>query len=147
MTEVEWSICVTPRTMLQFLDGKVSERKFRLFAVACFTSVRGWGSDDRCRQAVGIAEQYAEGEASDEDLNNSQKVAWRIIDRHLAMAENRDLSFMEAIAFVIALAANDTTNARVNFRNATGVSEEVASALIAIRTNRLWDTNWRLDGL
>ena len=68
MTEGEWNACADPQKMLEFLRGKVSDRKLRLFAVACCRAAMHWDTDKRCAKAVGVAEQYADGKASDEEL-------------------------------------------------------------------------------
>jgi hypothetical protein len=35
MTEAEWLTCTEPQPILEFLEGKASERKLRLFVCAC----------------------------------------------------------------------------------------------------------------
>lgn len=87
MNEHEWVIATDPAAMLDFLDGKTSERKLRLFACACVR--RHWdrlrfhagrveviaAHHHPARQAVETAERYADGEASDADLENARQHA------------------------------------------------------------------------
>ena len=60
MTEAEWLTATDPTPMLEFLRGKASERKLRLFAVAC---CRQWHllTDDKSRRAIEVAELYEDG--------------------------------------------------------------------------------------
>jgi hypothetical protein len=76
MTESEWQTCANPLPMLEFIRGKVSDRKLRLFAVACCRHVRLRMTDKRSYQAVDVAERYADGLADFADLAFSQKIAW-----------------------------------------------------------------------
>jgi hypothetical protein len=77
MTEEQWLAATDPVPMLLFLrdSGKASDRKLRLFACADCRSV--WDSliPLRVRRAVETAEQYAEGQASEEDLQRAQSLA------------------------------------------------------------------------
>jgi hypothetical protein len=83
VTEAEWLTAADPGPMLEFLDGKLSDRKLRLFACAwCRHSCprltaaagpRGKGSWAEaaawslaeCRGALDVAERFADGLASD----------------------------------------------------------------------------------
>jgi hypothetical protein len=67
MTEVEWLACTDPRPMLEFLRGRTSDRKLRLFACAYCRVVRGtWRLGPG--PAVAVAERYVDGLATDQDL-------------------------------------------------------------------------------
>ncbi len=67
MTEQEWLACDDPRPMLEFLAGKASDRKLRLFAVACCRDI--WALlDDIGRGAVEMAELIADGLAGNDEM-------------------------------------------------------------------------------
>jgi len=76
MTEAEWLACSDPTPMLQFLRGKASDRKLRLYAVACCRRVWRWMTDDRSRQAVEISEMYADGWVGQKKLNAARREAF-----------------------------------------------------------------------
>jgi hypothetical protein len=69
VTEAEWLAATDPEWMLEFLRGKASDRKLRLFAVACCrhlleqVTVNPWDED-----AVNVAERFADGLASPDEL-------------------------------------------------------------------------------
>jgi len=68
MTEAEWLDCTDPPEMVKFLQGKASERKLRLFAVACCRRIWDSITEPCSRQAVKISERYADGSANYEQL-------------------------------------------------------------------------------
>jgi hypothetical protein len=71
MTEAEWLTCENMEVMLRFLEGKASERKLRLLLIACFRRVPRLKTATECRQAVDLAEKFADGEVSGIELNTS----------------------------------------------------------------------------
>jgi len=87
MTEAEWLRSADLAAMLSFLGDKASHRKFRLFACACVR--RSWHllTDERSRQAVAIAEQFADGLASKAQLDEAASQA-----KAAAQARGRDLT-------------------------------------------------------
>lgn len=64
MTEAEWNACTNPGRMLQFLEGKASDRKLRLFAVACCSRILSYVSDRRAKHILKVAERLADGLAT-----------------------------------------------------------------------------------
>jgi hypothetical protein len=61
MTEQEWLECTDPMPMLEFLRGKASDRKLRLFASACCRHIWHLLTDDRTRRHIEAGELYADG--------------------------------------------------------------------------------------
>jgi hypothetical protein len=68
MTEIEWVESSDPQPMLEFLRGRASERKLRLFAVACCRRVRHLTADPRICRVVEAAEQLADGLLGEEEF-------------------------------------------------------------------------------
>jgi hypothetical protein len=73
MTEEEWLKCEDPTPMLEFLLNKPSNRKLRLFGVACCRNVWRLLEDERVRRAVDVAEMFADGEATEVQLERSSR--------------------------------------------------------------------------
>jgi hypothetical protein len=75
MTEQEWLESTDPRPMLEFLGGKASDRKVRLFAVACVRrlwDLTDYGDGPReldpLLADLDLSERFADGRATLEDL-------------------------------------------------------------------------------
>jgi hypothetical protein len=75
MTEAEWLACEDPERMLEFLRGRVSERKQRLFGCAVCRLVWRLFTDERSRMAVEVVERYADGLASREAMAEAEALA------------------------------------------------------------------------
>jgi hypothetical protein len=68
MTEQEWLACGEPQTLLEFVRCRTTERKCRLLAVSFCRHVLPLVRQPTGRQAIEIAEQYADGLVGFEDM-------------------------------------------------------------------------------
>jgi hypothetical protein len=68
MTDQEWLACTDPSPMMDFLRGKASERKLRLFACGCWRLAWRFLTTEEDRNAVVVAERYADGQVSSQEL-------------------------------------------------------------------------------
>jgi hypothetical protein len=75
MSEAYWLACDDPASMLEYLRSRASNRRLRLFAVACCRKVWPYLQDQRSRQAVETAESYADGQISIGSLLDASEAA------------------------------------------------------------------------
>ncbi len=97
MTEAEWRSCTDPQRMQEFLRGQSSDRKLRLFAVACCRRVWHLLREKNHQKAVEVAERYADGIATPLQLRQAEHhAAFRV--RRVGDARKRRTSAAEAAA-------------------------------------------------
>jgi hypothetical protein len=78
LTEDAWLACDDPRTMLLYLQSQTSDRKLRLFAVACCRVIWDLLPGEDCREKVELAEQFADGIGNYEALGRPYKTGYPI---------------------------------------------------------------------
>ncbi len=75
MTEAEWLAWTGPAPMLAFLRGTASDRKLRLYGCACCRRIWHLIQDGRSREAVDVAELFADGGANTRELLRARRQA------------------------------------------------------------------------
>jgi hypothetical protein len=71
--EAEWLTGTDPDLMLRFLQGKISDRKLRLFACACARAAWHPLPNAASRTLLEIAESFADGTARTTDVQNARR--------------------------------------------------------------------------
>jgi hypothetical protein len=77
-TESEWLACTEPQPMLDFLRGKASDRKLRLFACACCRRIPGYLESEPDHRGLELTESDVDGLAADEDFASLPYGVWDI---------------------------------------------------------------------
>src|SRR5512145_2708840 len=98
MTEAQWLACTNPQPMLEFLRRTASDRKVRLFAVACCRRVWASLEHEEFRDSVRKAESFADGLADRAELDQAYERA-RPIFAKLRGKDNGPGAAMAASAF------------------------------------------------
>jgi hypothetical protein len=140
MTEDEWLNCIDSKPMLEFLRGKASIRKLRLFTCACCQHSLPYSCNERSCELINIGTQLADGLASEEMLRDALQKG----------SPNSDLGISIAISYLPATDKYDATtaassaawvisNSRADYirgetyvavRNDSGVDESTRIALV-----------------
>ena len=83
MTAIEWQNCTDLHAMLDWVHQRVmlSDRKARLFAVACCRASWGLFDAKALRRAVEASDQYADGLISSEELDKARSAAEELAER------------------------------------------------------------------
>jgi hypothetical protein len=121
MTEAGWLAAADPHPMLRFLQHRGAPRKLRLFAAACCRRTWGLLPDEPCRDAVRLAEVYADGRTPRRELSE----AGRAIASSVAPAERHAV----------------VTAARITSRNAFRAAQQVALSAAAAVAFPLWGSD------
>lgn len=107
MTEAEWNDCSDPLAMLDFLRRPASDRKLRLFACACCRRVWSLLTNEGSRQAIRVAEDFADGRAAADALDEAEAEAEDVYQQiNLDRGESEAGSSPETAAYAAWLASS-----------------------------------------
>jgi hypothetical protein len=148
VTEAEWLACVDPDLMLDFLQGRASDRKLGLFAAACARMAWHLLEDVRSRRAIEVGEGYLEGVASEASLVAATRRAYaatsEMSPRRQSGRDARERAAYESQSNAALAAAKVLPDDRFPFTNATSKAREVARyATLAIEYESVANTGWR----
>ncbi|OAI47685.1 hypothetical protein AYO44_09315 [Planctomycetaceae bacterium SCGC AG-212-F19] len=85
--EGDWLKKTHPLPMLHFLGTRASRRKLRLFSCACCRAIGHLLPDPRSRQAIAVAERFADNMATPEEVLLAQEAATAVIPPERAATE------------------------------------------------------------
>jgi hypothetical protein len=132
MIEQDWLACTDPTPMLELVREKASDRKLRLFAVACCRVFWATPPLDAIRRAIETNELFADLQASDQELSkvrsSAHSAAWdtrfgiesvpitsdsKIVSQRIVERTNVSTEYLKRLYFV-AFMANPTARLRTD---------------------------------
>jgi hypothetical protein len=92
VTEKEWLTRDSPQHLRGHLEARecASERKMRLFAVACCRRVDRWFVEACQHAAVDELERFADGLTTAEEVHRTELLTGQIDERHPALSDSGD---------------------------------------------------------
>jgi hypothetical protein len=132
--EATWLACEHPEVMLDFLPGRASQRKLRLFACACARRVWNLLTNDQSRKAVEAAERRAEGRITEGTLG---RWAWRAAHVRDSLDHGQGWT-PELLAAHAVVCAADRESSGGHLRTHQAVARAVATAADSRRDSAAW---------
>ena len=109
MTEQEWITNSEWYLLLNHINGKVSDRKLRLFACACCRQIWSKIADPRIRNAVIVTERFADGDVTLDEMHTATSTALRARDIYESPTSDEDrLKFIREAIWASSAARSST---------------------------------------
>src|SRR5262245_48202894 len=138
MDEAEWLACTDPQKMLDFLRGKASDRKLRLFVCACCRHIWHKLTDKQSRRAVEVAECLADGQADPAEVTAARTEIEELIrikdQAHTEEAQLSEAAFLYGyrdqwpLILAESSVAKDVTTKWVNLAGCVAPTDEAMRA-------------------
>jgi hypothetical protein len=106
MSEADWLSCDEPWRMLRALNPPLGSRKLRLYQVACCRRIWDRLTDPNSREAVEVAEAFADGQATMAELKEAYLWAQVAFDREFR--DNHGEPSRHALPMILSLGASCT---------------------------------------
>ena len=100
MTESEWLQASDPNRLAQYIDGKVSDRKLRLFACACCRRIWDLIEGELQRKAVELAERFADGTGRVIEWEKGEGNGWYLRFRKMIREPDEGAESLEREALI-----------------------------------------------
>jgi hypothetical protein len=125
-----WDTAVNPPFMLEAVRGRMSDRKFRLFAVACCRRRDDLIRDHRCREALRLVERMAEEKVPQKEIDVHRFYLEQVVHETLWNSDSRGASQDDS---TFALALGYLLDGRSAFEAACQVANHLGRGRSAIR--------------